>query len=99
VRVVGLAVDQDELVVRDAGLISEDRRAVEDALSPRAAPKAYMRSCFGRSWPWVAWTSRMLSVSFAFPSATAPESIVRRCEWYQAVPSRFWRPHPENISA
>src|SRR6266508_1002440 len=58
-----------------------------------------MRRPFGRSCPCVEWTSRMLCVSFALPAATAPESIVRRCGWYQAVPSRLCRPHPENITS
>ena len=35
----------------------------------------------------------------AFPAATALESSVRRCGWYQAVPSRPFRPLPENIVA
>src|SRR5918994_1047135 len=30
----------------------------------------------------------MLWASFAFPAAIAPESIVSRCGWYQAVPSQ-----------
>src|SRR3954452_11515181 len=33
------------------------------------------------------------------PSPTAPESIVRRIGWYQAVPSWFWMPQPENTLA
>src|SRR5262249_39566444 len=35
----------------------------------------------------------------ATPSPTAPESIVSRIGWYQALPSTFWIPQPENMSA
>src|SRR6266540_2484572 len=52
-----------------------------------------------RSSPWIASTPRIACAGLAFPSATAPASMVRRSGWYQALPSIPASPAPESMLA
>ena len=100
VGVGALAVDQDQVALRDVRLLGQ-LLCVEQHARRRPARRRTRRSAgvCGSRRPIVECTSSTACAGLAMPLSTARVSSVSRCGKYHSVPSALLIPIPENIVA